>query len=144
MVQQGLNGNPLGVMRAFSPGLGNITSAVTGESTGARGRITNKYDTPYDRLLRLMGFRSTSEANTQYISDIIWNSRNQKSDERKQAIDNYINNPSSENAAVLKALNIKPSTVAKERDRKKMSRMERLDDSPSRDKEADSLLEFNR
>lgn len=128
-----LHGDVMGAIRSFSPGLGNIMVAATGKSVGYRGRTISRYDN-VSRLLRLLGFRSIDEANASYIQDIEYNNAGDLAIKKQNAIDDYIANPTTANAARLKALHIKPGTVKKERLRKKQTKMERIKDTEKRKK----------
>ena len=73
VLSNGFNGDGVAALRSFSPGLANVYMAATGKSVGARNRTTSVYDGAYDRLLRLLGFRSADEAVASDIQGIIYN-----------------------------------------------------------------------
>lgn len=128
-----IQGNAMAALRSLSPSLANIVMAMTGEAVGNRGRITSQYSTPYERLLRAFGFRSVDEANSINIQSIIYDDKDRLSQDKKDAIDDYIKNPSTKNAMRLKELNVKPDTVKKERARKSMTTRQRTESSVTKD-----------
>lgn len=114
-------------VRNISPGLGNLLLAAQGESTGKRGRVSQEYSTPYQRLLRGMGFQSTNESDSYLIQSILSSEKKKASSKKQQLIDEYINNPTGENARKLKAAGIKPATVKAEQKKKKLDTKERTE-----------------
>lgn len=114
-------------VRNISPGLGNLLLATQGESTGKRGRVSQEYSTPYQRLLRGMGFQSTDESDSYLIQSILSTEKKKASSKKQQLIDEYINNPTGENARKLKAAGIKPATVKAEQKKKKLDTKERTE-----------------
>ncbi len=89
-------------VRNISPGLGNLLMATQGESVGKRGRINQEYTTPYQRLLRGMGFQSTDESDSYLIQSILFSENKKASSKKQQLIDEYIANPTGENSAQTK------------------------------------------
>jgi hypothetical protein len=73
-----------------------------------------------------MGFTSTDERIASDIQRIRYNEKDKLKDEKQKAIDDYIENPTNENAKRLRELGVKGSTVQKERERKKRDRLGRL------------------
>lgn len=117
--------DPVKAITALSPGAGNIIKAYTGESIGKRGRVNTKYDTAHDRICRLLGFRSLGEAVDSDVTYMRSLEKSEKTSERQEAIDAYIENPTNENAKKLKELGVKRRDVEKEREKKRLSRQER-------------------
>ena len=107
-------------VRNISPGLGNLLMATQGESVGKRGRTNQEYTTPYQRLLRGMGFQSTDESDSYLIQSILSSEKKKASSKKQQLVDEYIENPTGENARKLKEAGIKPSTVKAEQKKKKL------------------------
>lgn len=128
----------------ISPGVANIYKAYTGKSVGARGRTTTVYDSAYDRILRAIGFRSTDEAIDSDLQEIFYSRREEKRDEKQDAIDRYIQNPTTRNAIRLKELGVRPATVKKERARKAIDRRGRLAATMTKEerREYDPLFRF--
>lgn len=116
-------------VRNISPGLGNLLMAAQGNSIGKRGRVTQEYTTPYQRLLRGMGFQSTDESDSYLIQSILSSEKKKASSKKQQLIDEYIANPTGENARKLKSAGIKPSTVKAEQKKKKLDTQGRTESS---------------
>jgi hypothetical protein len=120
-------GNYANAVRDVSPGLYNQYAAwVAGASEGSRGRTNGVYDDMYSKMLRAAGFTSTDERIASDIQRITYNQKDEKAKEKQKAIDEFIENPTNENAKRLKELGVKPSTVKKERERKKRSKLDRI------------------
>ena len=116
-------------VRNVSPGLGNLLMAAQGNSVGKRGRVNQEYMTPYQRLLRGMGFQSTDESDSYLIQSILSSEKKKASSKKQQLIDEYIANPTGENARKLKNAGIKPSTVKAEQKKKKLDTKGRTESS---------------
>lgn len=116
-------------VRNVSPGLGNLLMAAQGNSVGKRGRVNQEYTTPYQRLLRGMGFQSTDESDSYLIQSILSSEKKKASSKKQQLIDEYIANPTGENARKLKNAGIKPSTVKAEQKKKKLDTKGRTESS---------------
>ena len=127
------NGDGASALRDVSPGLYNIYAAFgAGESSGKRGRTNNRYLTAQDRLLRAMGFRSVKESTASDVSRIETMEKKDAAAEKQQAVDAYIEKPTSENKAKLKELGIKDKTVETERKKKGQTRLQRTRDTLSK------------
>lgn len=74
-----------------------------------------------------MGFKSVDESLASDLTRINSNERGDKTRTEQRAIDDYIEDPSSENLKRLKELKIKPDRVKEERKKKKLDRLERLE-----------------
>ena len=109
------------------------TAAIIGQSKCAmyrkRGRVNQEYTTPYQRLLRGMGFQSTDESDSYLIQSILSSEKKKASSKKQQLIDEYIANPTGENARKLKNAGIKPSTVKAEQKKKKLDTKGRTESS---------------
>lgn len=116
-------------VRNISPGLGNLLMAAQGNSVGKRGRVNQEYTTPYQRLLRGMGFQSTDESDSYLIQSILSSEKKKASSKKQQLIDEYIANPTGENARKLKSAGIKPSTVKAEQKKKQLDTQGRTESS---------------
>ena len=120
-------GDGAAAIRDVSPGIYNqYTAWIAGESTGSRGRINNRYDSFYDKALKSIGFKSTDERIASDIQRITYNERSRLTKEKQAAVDEYLANPTTENAMKLRELGVKPDTVKKERERKKADRLGRV------------------
>lgn len=119
-------------IRNISPGLGNLILAAEGRSIGKRGRTNAEYTSAYQRLLRGMGFNSTEESDAWLVQSILSNERSGKQTEKQALIDEYLQNPTTENAMRLKKAGIKPSTVKAERKKKALDSRRRLESGLSK------------
>lgn len=135
----------INAVRDFSPAIYNqIAAWGTGESYGKRGRVNTEYNTFYDKLLRSIGFKSTDERIDSDIRRITSQRRSELTQKKQDAVDAYINNPTSENKKKLKDLGIKDSTVEKERQRKKEDSYNRTRSGMTKKEAAENkqLLDF--
>lgn len=114
-------------LRNVSPGLFNIYAAASGEILGNRGRRMSVYEDLNERIIRGIGFKSVDEAMAGDIQRITSRNREQLNREKQQAVDAYIAKPTAENLKRIKELGIRPDTVKKERQRKKLDKLERID-----------------
>lgn len=120
--------NGLEVLRDVSPGMYNIAAALNGETYGKRGRVNTVYDSLGDRALRWMGFRSIDERLDSDIPRIIQMDKTELSHRQQEAIDRYIDDPSSENKSKLKELGVTDKRVQTEKEKKGKTRLERAMD----------------
>lgn len=144
LISDSLKGNGMSAIRDVSPGIYNIVAAARGYSEGKRGRVNDRYNTFYDKVLRAMGFKSTDERVNSDIDRIINMRKTKEIQEKQDAIDAYLEDPSTENAIRLKALGVKPKAVADERKKKQQSRRERTQSGMSKpkQKENEQLIQF--
>jgi len=140
----GEEGAYLNALRNVSSGLYNIYAAVSGETLGSRNRKMSVYESTYDRLIRGIGFKSTAETVGTDIEGILKHDKSILNKEKQKAVDAYIQNPSAENLKKIKELGIKPDTVKKERQRKKLDRLERLEfgETKKESQQNQELLKF--
>ena len=123
-------GDNLGMLRSVSPGAYNFVTATIGESTDSRGRITTKYDDALSRIIRGMGFKSTTEAVEGEALSLKYYNMDKTAKEKQAAIDDFLDaeeagKPLGEYARKLKELGVKNSTVKKARENRKKDRMQR-------------------
>ena len=114
-------------LRNISPGIFNIYAAATGEILGNRGRRMSVYEDLHDRIIRGIGFKSVEESLAGDVQRITSREREQLNKEKQQAVDAYISEPTAENFKRIKELGIRPDTIKKERQRKKLDKLERID-----------------
>lgn len=135
LVKDLLSANYANAIRDVSPGAYNIyTAAVSQQSTGYRGRVNDKYNEAWERIVRGMGFRSVDETASSVVNSIINHDKNAAKAKKEKAIDDFLNaeaegkrgNELLPYAKELKKLGVKKETVAAEREKKKQSRMKRL------------------
>lgn len=143
-IRDAIQGNGMNAIRDVSPGIYNIVAAARGYSEGKRGRVNDRYNTFYDRVLRAMGFKSTDERVNSDIDRIVNMRKSKEAQEKQDAIDAYLENPSTENAGRLKALGVKPKAVADERKKKQQNRRERTQSGMSKPKQQENerLMQF--
>ncbi|MBQ7630637.1 MAG: hypothetical protein IJS81_10570, partial [Selenomonadaceae bacterium] len=120
------DGAYLNALRSISPGVYNFYAAFEGETLGTRGRKTSVYESMYDRIIRGAGFKSVDESLATDIQRITYNERDKLTKEKQRAVDAFIKEPTAANAKILKELGVKPDTVKKERERKKLDRLGRV------------------
>lgn len=123
-------GDNMGMLRAISPGAYNMYTAAIGESTDGRGRITTKYDDALSRIIRGMGFKSTTEAVESEALSLKYYNMDKTAKEKQSAVDDYLDaeeegKPLAPYARRLKELGVKKSTVKKARENRKKDRMQR-------------------
>lgn len=125
--------DPIGSLRAFSPGLSNIVQAgLMGYSTGQRGRKLQEYNSFYDKLLKGLGFRSVDESIASDMEDIVKAERREKKDKDSALIDDYIkarekndSEKMGEYAREMKARGITRKRVLNEIENKKLDKKSR-------------------
>jgi hypothetical protein len=133
------DGDTMQALKMLSPGIANIIMAVSGKNEGSRGRTNAVYDSGYDRLLRVLGFKSVDESIATDKQSIIYDDNKQLQKEKQNAVDDFIGDPSPENLARLKELGVKPQTVKNERKRKQEDKSARMKDSmPKKQQKEDS------
>jgi hypothetical protein len=106
-------------LKMTSPGLSNIYQAATGQTESQRGRLGVQYDA-YDRMLRLMGFRTTDEAEASDLKSIDTNWKKNHQNDRSSAIDSYLKDSSYDNYSKLQELGVTDKQVESERAKKSM------------------------
>ena len=104
------NHNPIETIKAVSPSLGNMLQAVVGETRTTHHRVGTVYDDMYSRVMHALGFRSVDETNNSFVNSYLYKQQKQAQEDRKDAMDAYIRNPSSENHQRMVDLGVKDST----------------------------------
>lgn len=104
------NHNPIETIKAVSPSLGNMLQAVVGETRTTHHRVGTVYEDMYSRVMHGLGFRSVDETNNSFVNSYLYKQKKQAQEDRKDAMDAYIRNPSSENHQRMVGLGIKDST----------------------------------
>lgn len=110
VAKQAANHNPIETIKAVSPSLGNILQAIVGETRTTHHRVGTVYEDAYSRVMHALGFRSVDETNNSFVNSYLYNQQKQEREDRKDAMDAYIRNPSSENHQRMVDLGIKDST----------------------------------
>ena len=140
-------GDHAAALRDVSPGLYNQYAAwIAGRSTERRGRTNQSYDSFYAKVLRAMGFKSTEERVESDVTRILRRRRIEETQQKQEAVDAYLDEPSAEHEARLRELGVKPQAVEAERERKGKERLERSVEGQSKAKRetASALLDFAR
>lgn len=134
----------LATLKGISPGIANAVSAYSGKTYDKRGRVASEYNTPKDRILKALGFRSADEAITSDIRSLYYDEKDEKTREKQRAIDRYIDNPTTENATRLRELGVKPATVKKAKQQRKMDNLKRTEANMSKEekKAYQELMKF--
>ena len=134
----------LATLRGISPGVANLISAYNGKSYDKRGRVAAEYNSPKDRILKAIGFRSADEAAVSDIRSIYYDEKDEKTHEKQRAIDRYLDNPTTENAKKLRELGVKPDTVKKARQQRGMNNLKRTEANMSKQEKKDyqELMKF--
>ena len=104
------NHNPIETIKAVSPSLGNMLQAVVGETRTTHHRVGTVYKDMYSRVMHALGFRSVDETNNSFVNSYLYKQQKQEQEDRKDAMDAYIRNPSSENHQRMVDLGVKDST----------------------------------
>lgn len=144
LISDSLKGNGMSAIRDVSPGIYNIVAAARGYSEGKRGRVNDRYNTFYDRVLRAMGFKSTDERVNSDIDRIVRMRKSEQTSKEQDAIDRYIDEPSAENHKKLQDMGITDKRVETEREKKKQDRRERTSGGMSKKSKPQNerLLQF--
>ena len=101
------NGNPAEAIKAISPALGNMIQAwVNGASYGTHHRVNSVYEDGFAKVIHGLGFRSTDESNTSFINSYLYDMRSRYGDEKKDAMDAYRKDKTSENKRAMQDLGI--------------------------------------
>ena len=123
-------GDYMSALRSVSPGAWNIVTAFEGESTGARGRKNDVYDTTAAFMRRIAGFKSVDEAVEVDQKRILDAENTRRSKERQKVIDALVADPYDKEAQEkAQELGIKPEDVKAEKRNKGMTRRERMEGS---------------
>lgn len=104
------NHNPIETIKAVSPSLGNMLQAVVGETRTTHHRVGTVYEDMYSRVMHGLGFRSVDETNNSFVNSYLYKQQKQAQEDRKDAMDAYIRNPSSENSQRMTSLGVTDKT----------------------------------
>ena len=104
------NHNPIETIKAVSPSLGNMLQAVVGETRTTHHRVGTVYEDMYSRVMHGLGFRSVDETNNSFVNSYLYKQKKQAQEDRKDAMDAYIRNPSPENSQRMTSLGVTDKT----------------------------------
>ena len=127
-----LSGEPVKALRSLSPGLYNYYAAFEGEAKGARDRTNTRYDDWGSKLVRAFGFRSADESAVSDAERIQRHRESRLTEEKHEAIDAYIKDPSPENAKRCSELGITYKQIQNEKRKKDLTRWGRFKDNRSK------------
>ena len=125
MLRQAHEGNPIEALKALSPALGNMAQAWAGESRTTRHRVNTRYDTAYDKITHALGFRSVEESNNAFIMNYEYEQKGKAAQIKREAIQDYIADPSDENRRTINALGITERQIKEARIQQERTALER-------------------
>ena len=111
VASQAANHNPIETIKAVSPSLGNILQAIVGETRTTHHRVGTVYEDAYSRIMHALGFRSVDETNNSFVNSYLYKQQKQVQEDKKDAMDAYIRNPSPENRQRMTSLGVTDQTV---------------------------------
>jgi hypothetical protein len=118
-------GNPIEALKAVSPALGNMFQAAVGESRTTRHRVSARYDSTYDKLVHALGFRSVEESKNAFIMHYEYEQKGKAAQIKREAIQDYIADPSDENRRTINALGITDKQIKEARIQQERTALER-------------------
>ena len=118
-------GNPIEALKAISPALGNMAQAWAGESRTTRHRVNTRYDSTYDKLVHALGFRSVEESKNAFIMHYEYEQNGKAAQIKREAIQDYIADPSDENRRTINALGITERQIKEARIQQERTALER-------------------
>ena len=118
-------GNPIEALKAVSPALGNMAQAAVGESRTTRHRVNARYDSTYDKLVHALGFRSVEESKNAFIMHYEYEQKGKAAQIKREAIQDYIADPSDENRRTINALGITDKQIKEARIQQERTALER-------------------
>jgi predicted ABC-type ATPase len=125
MFHQFHEGNNIEALKAVSPALGNMFQAVVGESRTTRHRVNARYDTAYDKIAHALGFRSVEESKNAFIMHYEYEQKGKAAQIKREAIQDYIADPSDENRRTINALGITDKQIKEARIQQERTALER-------------------
>ena len=132
MLRQAHEGNPIEALKALSPALGNMAQAWAGESRTTRHRVNTRYDTAYDKITHALGFRSVEESNNAFIMNYEYEQKSKLTRTKREAIQDYIADPSDENRRTINALGITEKQIKEARIQQERTALERAREGRSK------------
>lgn len=125
MFHQFHEGNNIEALKAVSPALGNMAQAAVGESRTTRHRVNARYDTAYDKIAHALGFRSVEESKNAFIMHYEYEQKGKAAQIKREAIQDYIADPSDENRRTINALGITERQIKEARIQQERTALER-------------------
>lgn len=109
-------------LKAINPTMGNIALAYKGEVRTTRGRMKYQYQNMAERMWRAIGFTPLNETLAGDLASNEYAEKQEQTKAKQEAVDDFLANPSSENAARLNELGVTPKTLENESARRTMNR----------------------
>ena len=125
MLRQAHEGNPIEVLKALSPALGNMVQAAVGVSRTTRHRVNARYDTAYDKIAHALGFRSVEESKNAFIMNYEYEQKSKLTRTKQEAIQDYLDDPSDANRRTINALGITERQIKEARIQQERTALER-------------------
>lgn len=150
LAQQCQNHNPIEAIKAVSPAIGNILQAFAGETRTTHHRVGTVYNDMWSRVMHGLGFRSTDETNDSFVNNYLYKSSQRAKEDKKDAMDAYIRNPSDENKKRMTEMGVTDKTFQSYKDSMNKSSKQRSQDQKqskskketAAQKESDRLKDF--
>ena len=114
-----------GVGHALSPQLGNIYQVASGNMRDWKNAEDKGAYTPYERMMKLMGFRPVRESVENDLAYKITMANQELKENKKQAINDFLRDPSEENRKRLKDFGVTGKQLKDARDLKQMSAIDK-------------------
>lgn len=109
-------------LKAINPTMGNIALAYKGEVRTTRGRMKYQYQNMAERMWRAIGFTPLNETLAGDLASNEYAEKQEQTKAKQEAVDDFLAEPSSENAARLNELGVTPKTLENESARRTMNR----------------------
>lgn len=109
-------------LKAVNPTMGNIALAYKGEVRTTRGRMKYQYQNMAERMWRAIGFTPLNETLAGDLASNEYAEKQEQTKAKQEAIDDFLADPSSENAARLNELGVTPKTLENESARRTLNR----------------------
>lgn len=109
-------------LKAINPTMGNIALAYKGEVRTTRGRMKYQYQNMAERMWRAIGFTPLNETLAGDLASNEYAEKQEQTKAKQEAVDDFLANPSSENAERLNELGVTPKTLENESARRTMNR----------------------
>ena len=109
-------------LKAINPTMGNIALAYKGEVRTTRGRMKYQYQNMAERMWRAIGFTPLNETLAGDLASNEYAEKQEQTKAKQKAVDDFLADPSSENAERLNELGVTPKSLENESARRTMNR----------------------
>lgn len=110
------------VLKAINPTMGNLVQAYKGEVRTTRGRMKYQYQNMAERMWRAIGFTPLNETLAGDLASNEYAEKQEQTKAKQEAVDDFLADPSSENAERLNELGVTPKSLETESARRTMNR----------------------